>query len=123
MTDHEIKILAVGIEKGLGLDPELMREMFEKGGVSHVASGIIPAEKLAEVSIFFSIPRERLDLLPARVVHVLSVLIDFLRVPGNPSRFVATFEEFVQRFEEIRGVVRIFEDKKGDEGGSSDFSV
>ena len=122
MIDDEIEKLAGKIQEGMGLDGKRLKAMFEKGGEPRLAGNVIPENKLAEVSAFFQIPRDRLNLLPGQLVYVLSLQLEWLRDPADPSKFKVSPEEMLQDFGVIRDALKIVEKKEKEEGDMSALS-
>ena len=115
MIDDEIEKLAGEIQEGMGLDDKLLKAMFEKGGEPRLAGNVIPENKLAEVSAFFQVPRDRLNLLPGQWVYVLSLQLEWLRDPADPSKFKVSPEEMLRDFGVIRDTLKVIEKKKKEE--------
>ena len=122
MTDEAIRMLAEQIRDGMGLDQVQLKAMFERNGQPRLAGNVIPERNLAEVSSYFCISRERLNLLPGEWVYVLSIQLNFLRDPRDPTKFRCTLEKMLGDLAFIRKVIDIVE-RKGEDGGEKSFSV
>ncbi len=122
MTNDEIETLAAQIQEGMGLDEKQLKAVFERNGEPRLAGRVIPERKLAEVSGFFQIPRDRLNLLPGQWVYVLSVQLEMLRDPNDGSKFKVTLEELLRNFGIIREALKIVERKKKEERDRSSHS-